>query len=535
MRYETMLTRAYADQCRAAGAWPDRLLNDDFAAAVSRHPRRTALVDARGRLTYAQLQAQADLCALGLLVRGVRRGDVVTVQLPNWSEFVVLTLALERIGAVINPIAPIFRQRELRVMLRLAGSVAAVIPARFRDWEYPAMYAELRQELPALRQLIVIDGITAAKDGVLSWTQLLETGATQQVNRAALDWLRPSPDDVTELIFTSGTTGEPKGVLHTSNTVTAMLDALIRTQGLSGEDVIHMASTFGHQTGYLAGVRLPLHLGAQAVYQDTWDAATFVRLIESERITFTMGATPFLSDTLRAPNLPDHDIGSLRLFCCGGAPIPQPLAEAAARQLPCRLMPAWGMTENGIVTSVLPDDPAERVTTTDGQPLPGMEVRICAANGSILPPGEEGDLEARGPFTFAGYLQGRSFTEQFVKPEGWFKTGDRARQDAEGFIRISGRTKDIIIRGGENVPVKEIEDTLLQHPKVRTVALVGLADARLGEIGCACIIPEDGEILSIEDLRLFLREAQVTPQFWPERLALMSAFPMTPSGKVQKF
>jgi cyclohexanecarboxylate-CoA ligase len=533
MLYETTLTREQSDYYRAAGWWPDRLLNDDLDAAVARHAGMTALVDPRGRCTYAELRQHADRCALAFLDLGIRRGDAVMVQLPNWIEFVVVTLALERIGAVINPVAPIFRQRELRAMLRLAKPVAAVLPASFRGWDYPSMFQELRADAPWLHALIVVDGEPAA--GAIPWRQFLETGARLETYRPAFDWLRPGPDDVTELIFTSGTTGEPKGVMHTPNTLAAAVTGAIRVQGLTGDDVFHMASTLGHQTGFVYGVRLPIAVGGRAVFQDVWDPAAFVRLVERERISFTMGATPFLADTLRAPNLADHDISSLRLFFCGGAPIPQPLAEEAGRRLPCRLVPLWGMTENAAVTMTFPEDPPDNIVTTDGRALPGMEVTVRDADGRPAPAGQEGDLYARGAQTFAGYVQGRRFTEQCFTPDGWFDTGDRALMRADGSIRISGRTKDILIRGGENVPVREIEDVLLRHPKVKNVALVAMPDERLGEIGCACVIPEPGASLTLDDLRTFLAEQQVTRQFWPERMALLSEFPMTPSGKVQKY
>jgi cyclohexanecarboxylate-CoA ligase len=533
MLYETILTRDQGDRYRTTGLWPDRLLNDYLDDAVARDPDKTASVDVRGRLTYRELRDLADRAALAFLEVGVRHGDVVTVQLPNWKEFVIVTLALERIGAVINPIAPIFRQRELRAMLRLARPVAAVMPLSFRECDYPAMYEELRAETPSLRTLIVLDGGSAG--GLLSWDDFLTRGAAVEERRAALAWLRLGTDEVSELIFTSGTTGEPKGVMHTANTLAAAVEGIRSTQQVVADDVIHMASTFGHQTGFLVGVRLPIHVGASAVFQDVWEPAAFVGLIEQERISFTMGATPFLADTLRAPNLAEHEIGSLRLFLCGGAPIPPSLAEEAGRRLPCRLVPLWGMTENGAVTLTLPDGPPEKIVTSDGHAYSGMEVVVLDEELRPLLPGREGDLYARGVATFAGYVQGRRFTEQFFAPDGWFNTGDRAVMDRDGYIRISGRTKDIIIRGGENVPVKEIEDVLLRHPKVRNVALVAAPDPRLGEIGCACIIPEPGERLTLEELRTHLAEQQVTRQFWPERIALLEEFPMTPSGKIQKF
>jgi cyclohexanecarboxylate-CoA ligase len=536
MFFETILTREDADRYRAAGWWPDRLLNDALAVAVAQNPGRVALVDACRRMTYAALRTHVDHCALGLLTLGVRHGDVVTAQMPNWNEFVVLTLALERIGAVINPVAPIFRHRELRTMLRLAGTKVAVVPACFRGWDYSAMYAELRESAPDLRHVVVVDGHEASADeGLLSWDELLSVGASQPIQRKALDWLRPSPDDVAQLIFTSGTTGEPKGVMHTANTLGAQLEALIHCHQLTDGDVFHMASTVGHQTGFLLGVCLPVHLGARAVYQDVWDPAEFVRLVEAEHVTFTAGATPFLADTLRAPNLADHDVRSLRIFFCGGAPIPRPLAKEAVTRLACRLLPQWGLTEVGPVTTTFPDDPIERVISSDGRAYPQMELTVRDSLGNDCPRGQEGELYTRGAFLCAGYVQGRHFTERSFTEDGWFTTGDRAVMDAAGYIRITGRSKDIIIRAGENVPVKEIEDLLLQHPKVQRVALVGLSDARVGEIGCACVIPEPNQTLTLEELRGFLAAEQVTRQFWPERLKLMDVFPMTPSGKVQKF
>jgi cyclohexanecarboxylate-CoA ligase len=533
MLFETMLRPELADRYRAAGWWTDRLLNDAVEEAVTQHPKRTALVDTRRRMTYADLQEHANRCALGLVDLGVHRGDVVMVQLPNWSEFVVATLAIECIGAVINPVAPIFRERELRSMLQLAAPVAAIFASHFRGWAYDAMFAQLQAETPSLRILIGVDGHDV--EHITMWDQVVATGAELAQHRPAHAWIRPSPDDVTELMFTSGTTGEPKGVLHTANTLNSAASATIRDARLTSDDVIHKASTLGHQTGFLYGVRLPLLLGATAVYQERWNPDAFIQLVDEEQITLTLGATPYLADTLRSCRTSASHVKSLRTFFCGGAPIPQPLADEVVAHLDFRLVPVWGMTELAIVTSVQPDDPLEKVVTTDGRPCQEMEISIRDASDSELGFGQEGDLFARGAHTFVGYVQGARFTEQCFTADGWLKTGGRARRDADGYIRITGRSKDIIIRGGENVPVKEIEDVLLRHPKVRNVALVGVPDARLGELGCACIILEPGETLTLDELQSFLAEQQVTRQFWPERLHLMREFPMTPSGKVQKF
>ena len=534
MFFETTLTEARIAELTLAGAYPNLLLNDFVDRLVGAQPGKTAVVDVRSRYSYGELRQWADVVALGFLDVGIRAGDVVTVQLPNWNESIITALALERIGAVVNPVAPIFRSRELRGILRLAGSKAVVMPASFRGFDYPAMYRELAADFPPLAARIVVgDGV--ALDGETTWSELCERGAERDCMRIQFDRLRPDPNQVIELMFTSGTTGEPKGVMHTANTISAGVAPIIASLGMGSSDVCHMASTLGHQTGFLYGMNLALRAGGRLVLQEVWDAVHFVKLIEAERITYTMGATPFLADTLAAPNLAHHDTRSLRIFICGGAPIPRPLAERAMRDLSCRLVPVWGMTEIGIVTSVGPHHPAEKISTSDGTPYPGAEVILRDENGARSPVGVEGELYARTPAMFAGYSQGREFTARFFDAEGWFTTGDRATMDADGFLRITGRSKDLIIRGGENVPVKEVEDVLIRHPKVKNVAVVAVPDARLGEIGCACIVPDGDGPPTLGELCRFLAAEHVTPQFWPERLCVVAEFPMTPSGKIQKF
>jgi cyclohexanecarboxylate-CoA ligase len=528
--YELRFDPEEVEAHRSSGRWPGTLLGQHLRHAADRHPDKPALIDARGRLTYGELATAVDEAALGLLDLGVRGGDVVTVQLPNWSEFVVLRLALERMGAIVNPIAPVFREHEVSDMLRLARPVAAVVAREFRGYELGDMYGRLQAGVPSLRHVLTV-GEPGEEDG---WRRLLDAGRARSSRRDVLDWLAPHPDDVSQLIFTSGTTGEPKGVLHTANTLAAAAEGTLSGMGLGPDDVFHMASTFAHQTGFVYGVHLPIHRGATAVYQDVWDGSRFVELVERHGITYTMGATPFVSDTLRAIGSDVSPLASLRIFISAGAPIPAPVAEEFSHRLDCHLGAGWGMTENGLVTAVFPGDPPEKAWTSDGRPHPGMEVEVRDGD-EALPPGAEGDLVARGAFTFRGYLQGRRFTDPSFDAGGWFHTGDRARLDEDGFIRITGRTKDLIIRGGQNIPVKEVEDVLLGHPAIRGVALVGYPDERLGERACACVVLEEDASFDLEDLRTHLRGHGVTQQFWPERVEVVSAFPSTPSGKVQKF
>jgi len=532
MVFETTVTRQRVDELTAAGLWEDVRLGEVVAKTVASTPAKTALIDRRGRLSYGELAALVDDLAVGFLELGVRRGDVVSLQLPNWNEFVALMLALERIGAVVNPVAPIFREREVAGMFRLARPVAVVAPAEFRGFAHVAMMRELQAQVPSLRYVVSV-GQSPAADFDLE--ELAERGRRSSIDRAVLELLAPDPNDVAELIFTSGTTGEPKGVMHTHNTLIAGTRAMIDAQRVGPDDVFHMASTFAHQTGYLFGARLFAQAGGTGVFQDVWDPACFVDLIEAEGITMSCGATPFLTDLLRVPGVEGRDLSSFRIFGCFGAPIPGPVLEDARRRLPVRVMPGWGMTEVSLVTTTHPDDPADKVVSSDGRAMPGMAVRVVDDDGRDVPADTEGDLLCQGCAAFAGYVQGRDFTESYYTADGWFTTGDRARMDPDGFIRITARVKDIIIRGGENVPVKEIEDILVRHPKVRTIALVGVPDERLGEIGCACIVAEGEEAPTMQELQQFLDGEKVTRQFWPERLEVVDDMPTTPSGKIQKF
>lgn len=529
MFFETTLTTTRIAAGKKGGLWPDRSLRD---ALLDADPAKVALIDGRRRMTYTDLLEEADILACGLLSRGVRPRDVVQVQLPNWVEFVVAMVAIERIGGVINPVAPIFRRNEVMAMSELAQPRAIICAETFRGFDYPAMHSEIREHLSFVEEIIVVGNPSA---DTMSWETLLAEGQKNRLGSDLLDLLAPGHNEVIEIIFTSGTTGQPKGVLHTGNTLSAGLSGIMPNLKHGTDEVIHMASTFAHQTGFLFGARLPLAVGGTGIYQDVWDAAAFAELIAAERITTSAGAAPFLADLLGVPDLDTKDLSSFTTFGCFGSAIPLSLLEDAANRLPCAVMPGWGMSEISLMTTTNWEDPIEKRGLTDGSPLDGNEIRVVDEQGHPAPAGEEGDLQARGVFEFVGYLQGRAFTETFYD-DGWFQTGDRATIDEDGYVRITGRSKDLVIRGGENVPVKEIEDILIRHPAVAGVAIVAKPHDRLGEVGCAFVRPaEDGGAPSLSELTSYLEEHSVTRQFWPEQLEIVDDFPMTPSGKVQKF
>lgn len=536
MEFDAVLIAPRRAESIARGWWPDRTINDlldDYAASRPEKIALTAVQAEQGvarQFTSRELASLADRVAVGLARLGVGRGDVVACQLPNGWQFVVTYLACSRIGAVMNPLMHIFRQRELSFMLHHSEARVLIIPDRFRGFDYPGMVEGLRAAVPAQEHVIVVGGA-----GPDSFEARLSDPAWEREPdaRAILTRSRPGPDDVTQLMYTSGTTGEPKGVMHTANTCLSNIAAYAERLRLGPDDVVLMGSPMAHQTGFMYGLMMPFYLQASAVTLDIWNAATAARLMREHGVTFSMASTPFLTDIAREVAQSGNPVPTLRTFLCAGAPIPGPLVEQASRTLGAKIISAWGMTENGAVTLTLPEDADERACTTDGRPLPGVQIKVTDASGTVLPAGQEGCLWLRSASNFGGYLKRPQLNA--TDADGWFDTGDMARIDADGYLRITGRSKDVIIRGGENIPVVEIEALLYRHPAVESAAIVAYPDERLGERACAVVTLKRGQQLELAALVGFLKGLGVAVQYIPERLEIRDALPTTPSGKVQKF
>ena len=532
MQMDPVLPQSRIQAMKAAGYWPDRLLLDDLDRWAAETPEKIATVDhnsvtgVQTTLTYAELKDRVDRLANGLIRLGIRKGDVVSLQLPNWWQFQAMHLACLRAGAVTNPVMPIFRARELRFMLRHAGSKLVVVPKEFRGFDHLTMMLELRQDLPELRHVMAIGGT-----GENDFDRLLEH-APDRAARAVFTAHRPNPDDVIQLMYTSGTTGEPKGVMHTANTLMAMVIPYVERFGLGVDDVMLMGSPLAHLTGFAYGLMMPVHMGGRGVFMDIWNGQRALDIIREQGVTFTMGATPFVADLTEAASARPEDAKTLRGFLSAGAPIPRNLVRRATDVLGAFIISAWGMTENGAATSTKPGDTPERVFETDGTPFPGLEIRVVDNDGRVLGPDQEGHLQIRGSANFVGYL-GRPEAYD-TDADGWFKTGDLARMTADGYVRITGRSKDVIIRGGENVPVVEVEGLIYQHPAIAECAVVAMPDERLGERGCCYAVLRPGETLDFQTLIAFLREKELSRTYLPERLEIIDAMPKTPSGKIQK-
>jgi len=533
MIFDPILPAWRSARHRAEGHWRDRTLLDYFDETVLRKPDAVAVVARRMEdggettLSWRQVKRLSDRLALGLHAHGLRRGDVLAFQLPNWWQFYCLHLACLRLGVCSNPLMPIFRERELAFMVDFAEAKALVTPKMFRGHDHAAMARGLLPALPKLEHLFVI--------GENFETALLDRNWEDELDAEAVFAAgRPEPDEVIQLLYTSGTTGEPKGVMHTSNTLIAMLMSYVERIGLGEDTAILMGSPIAHQTGFLYGVMLSPALGAKTCYLDIWEPEAALRLIRDEAVTFTMGATPFLADLVSSPALGRYDISTLETFVSAGAPIPRVLVERAAERLDCFVHSGWGMTENGFASGTKRSDPPARVFRTDGCAVSCLEVRVVGDDGTPLADGEEGRLQVRGAGQFVGYLKRPERHD--TDADGWFETGDTARMDADGYIRISGRSKDIVIRGGENIPVVEIEELLYRHPAVADCAIVAMPDKRLGERACAFVTLRPGaKALTFEAMRGFLLERRLAKPYLPERLELLPAMPRTASGKIQKF
>ena len=527
-----------ASRWRAQGWWRDRTVVDDFADIVRSGPDKVAVVShhAAGTtevLSFRQLARLTHRFAGALVELGIRPGEPVSFQLPNWWQFTALVLACGRVGAIANPIIPILRRREVGFILDRVESRVAIVPDHFRGFAHGEMLGQLRDEVSSLDHAFVLGDDLAP--GTESFSEHF-VGARweERHDDAELAQRAPAADDVAQIQFTSGTTGEPKGVVHTHNTLYAGMRSVPEALGLGAEDVVLMSSTMAHQTGYLYGCLMPASLGMKVVYQDVWDGGTMLELVGDEGVTWTMGATPFVLDAVAAARTTGRKVHSLRYFACAGAPIPPHVVAAVREALGAQLVAIWGMTENGAVTFTRPDDPPDFAARSDGRPVPWMELKVVDRDGAEVRRGEVGRLMARGAAQCVGYFKRPDLYAAALDAQGFFDTGDLARMDETGAIRISGRGKDLIIRGGENVPVLEVEAALYRHPRVREVAVVGYPDERLGERACAVVVPE-GEAPTLGELTAHLEREGMARQFWPERLEVVDELPKTPSGKIQKY
>ena len=505
-----------------SAAWPDRTILDCIAAYPPGKSADVAVIDGTRRVTFGSLLGDVEALAAGMERIGLGAGSVVSMQLPNCVEALVLHLAVLRIGAVVNPIIPIYRGRELAFILRDAATDLLVVPHMHRGFDFPAMVAALPHR-PA--HVAVVGG---PSHGYLDFAALLESGRGRTISSAPI-----GPDDVSYLLYTSGTEANPKGVRHSQNTLLFDLLATMRMNDLTVDDVYFAPSPVTHITGLLYALLLPFILGSKVCLMDRWNAGEAAAIIEREGCTWTVGATPFLRDLLHDPAAAAHDISSLRTFRCGGADVP-PTVIRAAQGRGINAYRSYGSTEHPTISGTSDGDPLKNAQT-DGRVHPHIEIRIVDPEDSTreMPVGSEGEIVTRGPDRCLGYHDPRLDAAAF-DDDGWYRSGDLGRLDAEGYITVTGRKKDIIIRKGENISAREVEDVLAEMPEVAAVAVVGVRDVERGERVCAVIVPREGQVVTMAGVAGHFGAAGVARQKFPEQIEIREALPVTASGKVRK-
>ncbi len=527
------VTLTFNEQRRAAyrqqGLWGDASLADYWQQTARAMPDKIAVVDNHGATyTYSALDHAASCLANWMLAKGIESGDRIAFQLPGWCEFTVIYLACLKIGAVSVPLLPSWREAELVWVLNKCQAKMFFAPTLFKQTRPVDLILPLQNQLPQLQQIVGVDKLAPATSS-LSLSQILAD------NTPLTTAITVHGDELAAVLFTSGTEGLPKGVMLTHNNILASERAYCARLNLTWQDVFMMPAPLGHATGFLHGVTAPFLIGARSVLLDIFTPAACLALLEQQRCTCMLGATPFVYDLLNLLEKQPADLSALRFFLCGGTTSPKKVAREC-QQRGIKLLSVYGSTESSPHAVVNLDDPLSRFMHTDGYAAAGVEIKVVDNARKTLPPGCEGEEASRGPNVFMGYFDEPELTARALDEEGWYYSGDLCRMDEAGYIKITGRKKDIIVRGGENISSREVEDILLQHPKIHDACVVAMPDERLGERSCAYVVLKaPHHSLSLEDVVAFFSRKRVAKYKYPEHIVVIEKLPRTASGKIQKF
>ncbi|EIN3083093.1 cyclohexanecarboxylate-CoA ligase [Escherichia coli] len=527
------VTLTFNEQRRAAyrqqGLWGDASLADYWQQTARAMPDKIAVVDNHGAsYTYSALDHAASCLANWMLAKGIESGDRIAFQLPGWCEFTVIYLACLKIGAVSVPLLPSWREAELVWVLNKCQAKMFFAPTLFKQTRPVDLILPLQNQLPQLQQIVGVDKLAPATSS-LSLSQIIAD------NTPLTTAITTHGDELAAVLFTSGTEGLPKGVMLTHNNILASERAYCARLNLTWQDVFMMPAPLGHATGFLHGVTAPFLIGARSVLLDIFTPDACLALLEQQRCTCMLGATPFVYDLLNLLEKQPADLSALRFFLCGGTTIPKKVAREC-QQPGIKLLSVYGSTESSPHAVVNLDDPLSRFMHTDGYAAAGVEIKVVDDARKTLPPGCEGEEASRGPNVFMGYFDEPELTARALDEEGWYYSGDLCRMDEAGYIKITGRKKDIIVRGGENISSREVEDILLQHPKIHDACVVAMPDERLGERSCAYVVLKaPHHSLSLEEVVAFFSRKRVAKYKYPEHIVVIEKLPRTASGKIQKF
>ena len=511
-----------------AGHWVATTLLDELDRVADATPNKEALADGRQRIDYTTYRVRAQHLAAHFVRLGLTSDDVVAIQMPNWCEFPVVICAAAAAGIPFCQLHSDFRARELEFMLGFIGASTLVLPAEFRGFDYLEMIETLRPRVPTLRHVLVV-----GDDVPASYFDLRRFLAEPVIpDPALLAGRRPHGRNLMRSAFTSGTTGDPKVVLHLHNTTNPAIRFLNRAQEVTSDSTFLVFLPVGLNWGFF-NVMQALFAGCTLVLQDVFNAQQALELIEREHVTHLCCAPAHLVAMLAVPDLPRYDLSSLRHMMTGGASCPLEVIRAVQARMPGHLLEMYGMLECGTQAHTTVADNPEDVCGTVGHPVPEMGIRVVDENGRGCAPGEIGEVLTYGPSVTIGYYRNPEANARSFTTDGWFHTGDLGTLDERNLLRIVGRKKEMIIRGGANIYPRELEEILYEHPGVLDVAVIGIPDERLGERVCACMVPKPGQALSAESLLAFL-QGRIASYKIPEFVEVVGVLPRTPTGKVQK-
>ena len=532
MPIQTILTEELIARYTDSGLWKNRIWTDYIRENAQRYPSREAIVDRKNRITFSQWKDGCDQLAVNFLHLGIEKEDRVGIQLPNWWEFILIRFALHRIGAISIPLPPDWRQREIGYILKETEAKAYFAPVAFRNFNYMEMGRELRGDLPLLKNIVLVDGDgQKLPKGMEHFSSLFSPVSNEEIKK--LDSIPVDPNEVDIIVSSSGSTAFPKLVVRTPNQVGAMIEPIAERHAISSDDTILGMAPITRGVGYLA-VAGALISGCRLVLLERFTAERAIELMAEEKVSVALAVPTEMVKILSCPLASKYDFESLRCFTNGGASLSPAVAEEISSKFRCQIMSGYGSVEGGLPTWTSLDDPPEKAFSTVGQPLRGMELAIFDDEGKPLPPGQSGEIVYRGANCSLGFYKNTENYRKLFDHEGWFFSGDVGQIDNEGYLKIVGRKKEIIIRGGANISPREVEELLQTHPKIEEVAIVKMPDKILGEKACAYVIQKAGQTITFEEMISFLKERDLSTYKLPERLEVVKVFPMTASEKIIK-
>jgi non-ribosomal peptide synthetase component E (peptide arylation enzyme) len=527
MEYKTRLTNSLRDEFVKSKAWHDLTFYHYIDKSAKEFPERVVFTDDHRTLTYFQLKDQVDRCAAFLKSIGIGPGDVVTLQFPNRIEFPILFFSLELIGAIANKISPDFRRREVEYILRFSNSKAFICASIFKNFDYAAMIDDLRPELPNLKT-VVVSGETHVKN-----VHSLELGLTMSNPLSSEDRVHMNPDAVMRMAFTSGTTGDPKGVMHSFNTTLYAVEVIIDEMSVTADDVLLIWLPVGLNWGYLSLMQT-IMVGSRAVLMEKFQPERALQLIEQQRVTFIPTAPASILSILNVSDFMKYDCRSLRVVVTGGASAAIETIRAYQKNMKGHLLELYGMLETGYHTFTRFEDDPEKVNGTIGRVVGQMKLRIIDEAGQDVPFGAEGEIAAYGPSVHLGYFNNPNANKELFTDDDWFRTGDLGKYvDEVGNVMIVGRRKEMINRAGKKYFPREIEEILYTHPAILHAAVVGVHDLRLGEKNCLCVVLKTGFSLTLDEVIQMLT-GQVADYKLPEMIEFYDELPYTPTGKIRR-